>query len=86
MESFMKNTARIRVGAVVASAALVLGSSVGAYASNVPSSKATAGAGCARAGLTAPSLGVEGSTLTCTSVTTGSYKGQLRWWYADIKP
>ena len=86
MESFMKITARIRVGAVVASAALVLGSSVGAYASNVPSSKATAGAGCARAGLTAPSLGVEGSTLTCTSVTTGSYKGQLRWWYADMKP
>ena len=86
MESFMKNTARIRVGAVVASAALIFGSAVGAHASNVPSNKATAGAGCARAGLTAPSLGVEGSTLTCTSVTTGSYKGQLRWWYADMKP
>ena len=63
MESFMKNTARIRVGAVVASAALLVGSAIGAHAANVPSNKATAGAGCARAGLTAPSLGVEGSTL-----------------------
>ena len=86
MESFMKKAARIRVGVVVASTALFIGSALGAHASNVPSNKATAGAGCARAGLTAPSLGVEGSTLTCTSVTTGSYKGQLRWWYADMKP
>ena len=30
--------------------------------------------------------GVEGSDLTCMVVPTGSYKGQTKWWYKDVKP
>ena len=86
MELSMKKSARIRVGVVVASTALLIGSTLSAHAANVPASKAAAGAGCARAGLTAPNMGVEGSTLTCMMAPTGTNKGTLRWWYADMKP
>jgi len=49
-------------------------------------SRASAGDLCLGAGLKAAGRGVEGSTLTCMKVTTGTSAGSLRWWYADLKP
>ena len=74
---------------VVATAALVLGSA-SATAAPKPASKATIGADCtaaaAASGTVAKGLGIDGTDLTCLIVKTGSYKGQAKWWYSDVKP
>jgi len=53
-----------------------------------PANKATIGDDCTQAsvGRVASGRGVDGSDLTCLVVTTGSYKGQTKWWYKDVKP
>jgi len=75
---------------VMASAALVLSSTTVSYAAPKPATKATIGADCTEAaaasGATAAGKGVDGSDLTCMIVKTGSYKGQAKWWYKDVKP
>ena len=74
----------------IAAAALVLSSAPAANAGVKPASKATIGDDCTDAaaarGTTAPGRGVDGSDLTCLIVKTGSYKGQTKWWYKDVKP
>ena len=47
---------------------------------------AKAGDGCVTAGRVAKGRGVNGTSLTCTKVTTGTLAGSLRWWYPDLKP
>ena len=47
---------------------------------------AKAGDGCVTAGRIAKGRGVNGTSLTCTKVTTGTLAGSLRWWYPDLKP
>ena len=57
-----------------------------AHAGAKPASKANVGDQCLRAGVKAPGRGVNGSDLTCTAVTTGSFADSLRWWYPEMKP
>jgi putative tricarboxylic transport membrane protein len=46
-----------------------------AHAAAKPANKAVVGDECLRAGVKAPGRGVNGSDLTCTKVTTGSFAG-----------
>ncbi len=57
-----------------------------AHAGAKPASKASVGDQCLRAGVKAAGRGVNGTDLTCTAVTTGSFAGSLRWWYPEMKP
>ena len=84
----MKTKKFFGVVTAVAAAALVLSSAPVANAGVKPASKATIGDDCTSAsvGRTAPGRGVDGTDLTCLVVTTGSYKGQTKWWYKDVKP
>jgi len=87
MEKLMKKVARI--GAAVAVAALLV-SSVGiSQAAIKPAEKATIGDDCtvasAKSGKVAKGRGVDGTDLTCLVVADGSYKGQTKWWYKDVK-
>jgi putative tricarboxylic transport membrane protein len=84
----MKTKKFFSVVVAVASAALVISSTPAATAGVKPASKATVGDDCTQAsvGRTAPGRGADGSDLTCLVVTTGSYKGQTKWWYKDVKP
>lgn len=75
-------------GALVASLALSMVVTVAPTATAALKSAAIANAGdeCVKAGREAKGRGVNGTTLTCTKVTTGTLAGSLRWWYADLKP
>jgi len=74
--------------ALVASLALATVTTVAptANASTKSSTIANVGDDCVKAGRVAKGRGVEGSDLTCLSVTTGSLKGQLKWWYKEVTP
>ena len=74
------------VGAAVAAFGLMIGSVTPSSAAIVPDYKAKPGDECRKAGVVAKSRGVEGTDLTCTLMTYGSYKDSLRWWYKDLKP
>ena len=67
------------IGAAVAVFGLLVSSSTQSYAAVVPDYKAKAGDECRKAGITAKGRGVEGTDLTCTLMTYGSYKDSLRW-------
>ena len=84
----MKTKKFFGVVTAFAAAALVLSSVPAANAAPNPASKASVGDDCTQAsvGRTAPGRGADGSDLTCLVVTTGSYKGQTKWWYKDVKP
>lgn len=82
----MKTKKFLGAFAMVAATALVISSAPAANAAWVPASKAKVGDDCIRAGVTAPGRGVDGTALTCTVVTTGTLKGQTKWWYPDVKP
>lgn len=75
-------------GALVASMALasIVSVAPSATAALKPANIAVVGDECIKAGRVAAGRGVNGSDLTCTSVTTGTAAGTLRWWYADLKP
>ncbi|MEY4498297.1 MAG: hypothetical protein RJA40_402 [Actinomycetota bacterium] len=75
-------------GALVASLALSMVATVAPTATAAPKAAniAKAGDDCVKAGRVAKGRGVEGSDLTCLVVTTGSLKGQLKWWYKDVTP
>lgn len=77
-----KNLVALSVAALAAS----LIAAPSAQAAVKPAAKAVAGDECLRAGVKAPGRGVNGTDLTCTKVTFGSYQGSLRWWYPDVKP
>lgn len=57
-----------------------------ANAAAKPAKIANAGDECVTAGRVAKARGVNGTSLTCTKVTTGTLAGSLRWWYPDLKP
>ncbi len=75
-------------GALVASMALASIVAVAPTATAAPKAAniAVAGDDCIKAGRVAKGRGVEGSDLTCLTVTTGSLKGQLKWWYKEVTP
>ena len=75
-------------GALVASLAVGMVVSVAPTANaNVKAAGiAKAGDQCLTAGRVAKGRGVNGTSLTCMKVTTGTIAGSLRWWYPDLKP
>jgi putative tricarboxylic transport membrane protein len=74
--------------------ALVAALAIGMVVSVAPTANANvkaagiakAGDQCLTAGRVAKGRGVNGISLTCTKVTTGTLAGSLRWWYPDLKP
>jgi len=88
MEKLMKSFARI--GAAVAITAMLVSSAAVSQAAIKPAEKATIGDDCtaaaAKIGKVAKGRGVDGTDLTCLVVTTGSFKGETKWWYKDVKP
>ena len=73
--------------ATAAVAALLVGTTAPvAQAALKPDFKAVVGDECLRIGKKAVGRGVNGTDLTCTKVTTGSFAGTLRWWYPEVKP
>jgi len=84
----MRKNSFIRFVIAATAVAVLAGTAFPANAAVKPANKATIGDDCTQAstGKTAPGRGVDGSDLTCMVVTTGSYKGQNKWWYADVKP
>ena len=77
-----------RVGVVVTTIALIASSAVTANAAVVPAAKAKVGLDCSASqiGRVSKGTGVNGSDLTCTKVTTGTFAGKNKWWYAGLKP
>jgi putative tricarboxylic transport membrane protein len=86
--SSMRKTSFIRLAVAATAVAVLASTTLPANAAIKPAAKATIGDDCTAAsvGKTAPGRGVDGSDLTCLVVTTGSYKGQNKWWYKDVKP
>jgi putative tricarboxylic transport membrane protein len=76
-----------RVGVVVATIALIASGTVVANAASVPAAKAKVGLDCAasQVGKVSKGTGVNGSDLTCTKVTIGTFAGSNKWWYAGLK-
>ncbi len=78
---------KVALVATAAVAALLVGATGPvAQAALKPDFKAVVGDECLRVGKKAVGRGINGTDLTCTKVTTGSYAGSLRWWYPDVKP
>jgi putative tricarboxylic transport membrane protein len=77
-----------RVGVVVTTFALIASGAVTANAAVVPAAKAKVGLDCSASqiGKVSKGTGVNGSDLTCTKVTTGTFAGENKWWYAGLKP
>lgn len=74
---------------IAAATVALLAAGVGvANAGNVPAAKAQVGLSCSETqiGKVSKGTGVNGSDLTCTKVTTGTFAGQTKWWYAGLKP
>lgn len=78
---------KVALVATAAVAALLVGTTGPvANAALKPDYKAVVGDECLRVGKKAVGRGVNGTDLTCTKVTTGSFAGTLRWWYPEVKP
>ena len=78
---------KVALVATAAVAALLVGTTgPAANAALKPDYKAVVGDECLRVGKKAAGRGVNGTDLTCTKVTTGSFAGSLRWWYPEVKP
>jgi putative tricarboxylic transport membrane protein len=86
----MRKTSFIRFAVAATAVAVLASTALPANAAVKPANKAVVGDDCtvasAKAGKIAKGRGVEGSDLTCMVVPTGSYKGQTKWWYKDVKP
>ena len=78
---------KVALLATAAVAALLVGTTAPvAQAALKPDYKAVVGDECLRIGKKAVGRGVNGTELTCTKVTTGSFAGTLRWWYPEVVP
>jgi len=78
---------KVALLATAAVAALLVGTTAPvAQAALKPDYKAVVGDECLRIGKKAVGRGVNGTDLTCTKVTTGSFAGTLRWWYPEVVP
>jgi putative tricarboxylic transport membrane protein len=86
--SSMRKNSFIRFAVAATAVAVLAGTAFPANAAIKPAAKATIGDDCTTAsiGKTAPGRGVDGSDLTCMVVTTGSYKGDSKWWYKGVTP
>ena len=88
--SSMRKTSFIRLAVAATAVAVLASTTLPAQAAVKPSNKAVVGDDCTAASAAtkkvAKGRGVEGSDLTCMVVPTGSYKGQTKWWYKDVKP
>ena len=86
--SSMRKNSFIRFAVAATAVAVLAGTAFPANAAVKPANKATIGDDCTKAstGKKAAGRGVDGSDLTCMVVPTGSYKGDNKWWYADVKP
>jgi putative tricarboxylic transport membrane protein len=86
--SSMRKNSFIRFAVAATAVAVLAGTALPANAAIKPAAKATIGDDCTTAsiGKTAPGRGVDGSDLTCMVVTTGSYKGDSKWWYKGVTP
>ena len=86
----MRKTSFIRLAIAATAVAVMASTTLPAQAAVKPANKATVGDDCTAASAAtnkvAKGRGVEGSDLTCMVVPTGSYKGQTKWWYKDVKP
>ena len=84
----MRKNSFIRFVIAATAVAVLAGTAFPANAAVKPANKATIGDDCTKAstGKKAAGRGVDGSDLTCMVVPTGSYKGDNKWWYADVKP
>ena len=88
--SSMRKNSFIRFAVAATAVAVLVGTTLPANAAVKPADKALVGDDCtaasAQSNKVAKGRGVEGSDLTCMVVPTGSYKGQTKWWYKDVKP
>ena len=88
--SSMRKTSFIRLAIAATAVAVLASTTLPANAAIKPADKASIGDDCTAASAAsnkvAKGRGVDGSDLTCLVVTTGSYKGQTKWWYKDVKP
>ncbi|MCX6443763.1 MAG: tripartite tricarboxylate transporter substrate-binding protein [Actinobacteria bacterium] len=86
----MRKDSFIRFAIAATAVAVLVGTTLPANAAIKPADKATVGDDCtaasAQTNKVAKGRGVEGSDLVCMVVTTGSYKGQTKWWYKDVQP
>ncbi len=86
----MRKNSFIRFAIALTAVAVLAGTTLPANAAPKPANKANIGDDCtaasAKAGKIAKGRGVDGSDLTCLVVTTGSFKGETKWWYKDVKP
>ena len=86
----MRKTSFIRLAVAATAVAVLASTTIPAQAAIKPASKASIGDDCtaasAKSGRVAPGRGVDGTDLTCMIVTTGSFKGDAKWWYKDVKP
>ena len=88
--SSMRKTSFIRFAVAATAVAVLAGTTLPAQAAIKPSTSASIGDDClpgviGKKSGTAAKRGVDGSDLTCMVVPTGSYKGQTKWWYKDVK-
>jgi putative tricarboxylic transport membrane protein len=87
--SLMRKNSFIRLAIAATAVAALVGTTLPAQAAVKPADKAIIGDDCtassAKANKVAKGRGVDGSDLTCMVVPTGSYKGQTKWWYKDVK-
>jgi putative tricarboxylic transport membrane protein len=87
--SSMRKTSFIRLVIAATAVAALVGTTLPAQAAVKPAEKAIIGDDCTAASAASKKVakgrGVDGSDLTCMVVPTGSYKGQTKWWYKDVK-
>jgi putative tricarboxylic transport membrane protein len=87
--SSMRKTSFIRLAVAATAVAVMASTTLPAQAAVKPANKAIIGDDCTAASAASKKIakgrGVEGSDLTCMVVPTGSYKGQTKWWYKDVK-
>ena len=86
----MRKNSFIRLAIAATAVAVMASTTLPAQAAIKPADKATVGDDCtaaaAKTNKVAKGRGVDGSDLVCMVVPTGSYKGDTKWWYKDVKP
>ena len=86
----MRKNSLIRLAIAATTVAVLAGTTLPAQAAIKPANKAIVGDDCtaaaAKINKVAKGRGVDGSDLTCMVVLTGSYQGDTKWWYKDVKP
>jgi len=86
----MRKNSLLRLVIAATAVAVLASTTLPANAAVKPADKAAVGDDCtaasAKSNKVAKGRGIEGTDLTCMVVSTGSYKGETKWWYKDVKP